>query len=144
MVAAPDEPEELAGLAVRLGLDTVVLDGYHLDPGAGESIRARGVTVLAISDGPFGAGQDADVALDQNLGAAAGLGRSGTFLAGLDYALFRDQVLEQRRSPTKDAPPRNRSPLRVIAVFGERMHMLPRRSSYPWCWPRADPSRWSR
>ncbi|MEO5744808.1 MAG: hypothetical protein ABIQ53_09510 [Terracoccus sp.] len=117
VVAAPDEPEALAGLVVRLGLDAVVLDGYHLDPRLGGSVRARGVTVLAISDGPFGAGQDADVALDPNLGAAAEVGRDGTFLAGLDYALFRDQVLEQRRSPT-DAAPRDRSPLRVLAVFG--------------------------
>lgn len=115
---APDEPESLACLAVRLGLDAVVLDGYHLDLRSGESLRARGVTVLAISDGPFGAGQDADIVLDQNLGAVADAGPSGTVLAGLDYALFRDQVLRQRRSPAEEAPPRPRSPLRVLAVFG--------------------------
>ncbi|MDN5766703.1 MAG: hypothetical protein L0H96_06580 [Humibacillus sp.] len=117
VIAAPDEPEALAEVVVGLGLEAVVLDVYQLDPRAGELIRARGVMVLAISDGPFGAGQDADVALDQNLGAAVGVGRHGTFLAGLDYALFRDQILEQRRQPT-DGAPRRRSPLRVLAVFG--------------------------
>lgn len=117
VVAAPDEPEALADLAVHLGLDAVVLDGYDLDPRSGRSLRARGVTVLAISDGPFGAGQDADIVLDQNLGAVADVGRSGTVLAGLDFALFRDQVLEQRRSPV-DAAPRSGTPLRVLAVFG--------------------------
>ena len=48
----------------------------------------------------FGAGQEADLYVDQNLGATAGPGpRSATQLVGLDYVLFRDQVLECRRCP---------------------------------------------
>lgn len=118
VVAAPDEPDLLARLAVRLGLNAIVLDGYHLDTRTGDSLRSCGVTVLAISDGPFGAGQDADIVLDQNLDAVADASRTGTVLTGIRYVLLRDQVLEHRRPPTDAAPPTARSRLRVLAVFG--------------------------
>lgn len=118
VVPGPDEAHQLTALVVDLGLDAVVLDGYHLDPRSGESLRSRGVTVLAISDGPFGAGQGADIVLDQNLGATADLSHSRTVLAGLDFALFRDQVLAHRRPPDAVVGPRDGAPLRVLAVFG--------------------------
>lgn len=116
---APADPDELAALADRLGLDAVVLDGYLLDPGCGSRLRAAGVTVLAVSDGPFGAEQEADIVLDQNLGATVDPGRAATSLAGLDYVLFRDQVLRRRRdpdSPGSSAPVGD--PPRVLTVFG--------------------------
>ncbi|WP_344255520.1 hypothetical protein [Terrabacter carboxydivorans] len=113
---APADPDELAALADRLGLDAVVLDGYLLDPGCGSRLRAGGVTVLAVSDGPFGADQEADVVLDQNLGAAVDPGRAATSLAGLDYVLFRDQVLRRRRDPASPTP--EGDPPRVLTVFG--------------------------
>lgn len=115
-VSAPAGADELRSLAAHLRLDAMVLDGYHLDPDCGSSLRAAGVTVLAISDGPFGAEQDADIVLDQNLGAVPDPARSGTALTGPDFVLFRDQVLRHRRAPgsirTAEAPPR------VLAVFG--------------------------
>ncbi|MEU7741551.1 hypothetical protein [Nonomuraea sp. NPDC049158] len=65
---APAEPRALAELVRVLGLDAVVLDSYVLAPGTGAALRAAGTAVLAIVDGdPLG--QEADLYLDQNLGA---------------------------------------------------------------------------
>ncbi|TWP35072.1 PseG/SpsG family protein [Leekyejoonella antrihumi] len=114
-VAAPERAHELADLAVQLTVDAVVLDGYGLPPQCGVQLRARKITVLAIVDYQFGAGQSADLYVDQNLGAEPAAGQDpGGFLAGLDYALFRDSVLQHRRG----LPLTTRSPPRVLAVFG--------------------------
>ncbi|MGL5819936.1 MAG: PseG/SpsG family protein [Phycicoccus sp.] len=114
--SAPPEPEALAGLAVTLGLDHVVLDGYHLDPACGTELRRHGIRVLAVVDGPFGAEQEADAYLDQNLGAGpvAGARDGARQLLGLGYALFRDEVTARRggRAERRSGPPR------ALAVFG--------------------------
>ncbi|MFG1681911.1 PseG/SpsG family protein [Nonomuraea sp. NPDC049269] len=68
LCAAPAEPEALVELVRVFGLDAVVLDSYVLAAGTGAALRAAGTAVLAIIDGdPLG--QDADLYLDQNLGA---------------------------------------------------------------------------
>jgi spore coat polysaccharide biosynthesis predicted glycosyltransferase SpsG len=118
---APPEPEGLAGEACRLGLDAMVLDSYELPRETGAALRAAGMPVLAIVDGdPLG--QDADLYLDQNLGAelrpfpapdapdapeareAAGAAEElrpvrtvVRRLAGARYALLRDSVRKCRR-----------------------------------------------
>lgn len=116
LVAAPDGPDELASLAVRTGVDAVVLDGYHLDARCGAALKERRVTVLSVLDDTFGAGQSADLYLDQNFGARADQHRPPDVqLLGLDYALFRDEVLRHR----PDGPRRVRDGQpRVLAVFG--------------------------
>ena len=117
-VAPPPGPAGLATLTRGLGADAVVLDGYHLDPHTGAVLRASGAIVLAIVDGPFGASQSADLYLDQNLGAARVTGPAvppdAVQLVGLDHVLFRDQILEHRRTgePVRSEPPR------VLALFG--------------------------
>lgn len=115
---APTEPAALAEAVQPAGLRAVILDGYSLDPATGRTLRAAGVSVLAVVDGAFGADQDADIYLDQNLGAA---GRSqwpasARVLAGLRYALMRDVVRSRRPA----GPPTARmSPApHVLAVFG--------------------------
>ena len=66
--SAPAEPEALVELVRVFGLDAVVLDSYVLAAGTGAALRAAGTAVLAIIDGdPLG--QEADLYLDQNLGA---------------------------------------------------------------------------
>ncbi|MBT2224389.1 PseG/SpsG family protein [Nonomuraea sp. NEAU-A123] len=68
LCAAPAEPEALVELVRVFGLDAVVLDSYVLAAGTGAALRAAGTAVLAIIDGdPLG--QEADLYLDQNLGA---------------------------------------------------------------------------
>jgi spore coat polysaccharide biosynthesis predicted glycosyltransferase SpsG len=98
VLPAPQSPQELADLVVDLGLSAVVLDGYHLEPRCGAAIRARGTAVLALVDGDFGAEQEADLYLDQNLGAQRlpGIAPQARMLAGLEYVLLRDVVRDRR------------------------------------------------
>lgn len=115
VVPVPDPAADVVALAVRLGVDALVVDGYGLDPRIGSTARAAGMTVLALHDGPFGADQDADVYLDQNFGAVphpAG-DRGRVSLAGVEHALFRGDVLALADRP-RPAP----SPAGVLAVFG--------------------------
>ncbi|MCA1782629.1 MAG: hypothetical protein LC679_10780 [Intrasporangiaceae bacterium] len=93
----------------------MVLDGYELDPDTGHRLRASGVAVLALQDGRFGSGQEADLLLDQNVGAEAGSSvTAGTkALLGLRFALFRDEILRERRSPRE-----GHRPLRSIVFSG--------------------------
>jgi spore coat polysaccharide biosynthesis predicted glycosyltransferase SpsG len=127
----PSAPEALVARARALGVDAVVLDGYHLPPGTGSALRADGIPVLAIVDGDFGADQDADLYLDQNLAASGPPRRpaGSRVLAGLGHALFRDDVLARRRAPGSgpdrtggDGPDRADRPdgsgPRVLCVFG--------------------------
>lgn len=125
LVPAPLAPEDLADLARSLGLAAVVLDGYHLDPGCGAALTGRGLPVLALNDGAFGAGQRATIHLDQNLGAArpTHLPPGTEALSGLAHVLLRDLVRSRRpaapvgltaaaHTPDTEGPPS------VLAVFG--------------------------
>ncbi|WP_336213036.1 PseG/SpsG family protein [Nonomuraea sp. LPB2021202275-12-8] len=119
LLAAPREPEPLASQVCELGLDAVVLDSYTLASGAGAALRARGAVVLAIVDGdPLG--QEADLYLDQNLGAEhrpfpLSAHREGVRLAGARYVLLRDSVRRNRRSPHAR---QGESAPRVLCFFG--------------------------
>ncbi|MFD1542378.1 PseG/SpsG family protein [Nonomuraea guangzhouensis] len=142
LCAAPGEPAALVELVRVFGLDAVVLDSYVLAAGTGAALRAAGTAVLAIIDGdPLG--QEADLYLDQNLGAElrpfqpprerpaeggpqgerpAGLrgegpaGHRGARLAGARYALLRDSVLLMRGTARR-RPARSEGPL-VLCFFG--------------------------
>jgi spore coat polysaccharide biosynthesis predicted glycosyltransferase SpsG len=121
LLPAPDAPGDLADLAVSLGLAAVVLDGYHLDPGCGTALTARGLPVLALSDGGFGADQQATIHLDQNLGAVrpAHLPPGTEALSGLAHVLLRDLVRSRRPPAAPVAGTANsRGPASVLAVFG--------------------------
>ena len=118
-VCAPEsDPLALAGQSVDLGLDAMVLDGYALDPGCGDALRRQGLVVLAVVDGAFGAGQQADVYLDQNLDAEPlpDLPPGAAMLAGIEFALLRDSVRSRR--PTEVPTSRGGQPVSVLAVFG--------------------------
>ncbi|MFI7441090.1 PseG/SpsG family protein [Nonomuraea indica] len=112
LVPAPERPARLAALARDLELDAVVLDSYDLPPGTGAAVR-ESAAVLAIVDGDS-PGQDADLYLDQNLGAelrpVPPLTRR---LAGSRYVLLRDSVRRLRRK----AGARRAVP-RVLCFFG--------------------------
>ena len=116
VVEASDDPDELTAAARQVGADAVVLDGYHLDTRCGRALMEAGLTVLSVVDDTFGGGQDADLYLDQNFGARPVPGVAPERqLLGLDFALFRDEVLRHRpdcpRGVADDVP-------RVLAVFG--------------------------
>ena len=116
VVAAPGDPAACALAADDLGLDAVVLDGYHLDAGLGSALRASSRRLLTLVDYEFGVQHYADVYVDQNLGAGAhpDLPAGATALAGIEYALFRDTVRDRRRAALRARS----GPVRVVAVFG--------------------------
>ncbi|MFG1698134.1 PseG/SpsG family protein [Nonomuraea sp. NPDC049309] len=112
LVPAPDEPAGLAALARELALDAVVLDSYALPRDTGATLRAAGLPVLAVIDGdPLG--QEADLYLDQNLGAERRpFALPGRRLAGARYVLLRDSVRGRTRASREPGPPR------VLCFFG--------------------------
>lgn len=110
LAPAPAEPVRLAALACELRLDAVVLDSYTLPPETGAVLRKSGLKVLAIVDGdPLG--QDADLYLDQNLGAER-RSAGARWLAGAPYVLLRDSVRSRSRAPRGDRVPH------VLCFFG--------------------------
>ena len=115
IASAPMSVEGFLDLARERRFDAVILDGYDLPP-LGAALRAIGVVVLAVVDAEFGAHQHADLYLDQNLGAATRPRpvEGATELMGLDYVMFRDQVLSCRGLPSHAQGTRPR----VLAIFG--------------------------
>ncbi|MFG2002631.1 PseG/SpsG family protein [Spirillospora sp. NPDC048911] len=117
LIPAPAPATELAAAARRAGLDAMVIDSYETDPACGRELRRAGLTVLAIVDGDL-RGQEADLYLDQNLGAeetATDLPRGAVRLAGAGYVLLRDSVRLLRPVRPRAA---TRGPARMLCVFG--------------------------
>ncbi|HEY3006131.1 MAG TPA: spore coat protein [Kribbellaceae bacterium] len=121
----PVEPEvsgveahlELFG---RLGLSAVVFDCYDLDPAVYAAVRRSGVPVLALVDGDL-RGAEADIYLDQNLGSeldGPALPAGSVRLAGLDYVLLRDEILDLRPAVPPSADAGNGRVPKVFAFFG--------------------------
>ncbi|MFG3700126.1 PseG/SpsG family protein [Micromonospora sp. NPDC047620] len=110
----PETPQELVATARRHALDVMVLDSYELDPAGAGALRAAGVLTLAVVDGDT-RGQDADLYLDQNFGAAT-VAPAGRLLAGSAYALLRDSVVAARPAAPRPATAVGRP--RVLAFFG--------------------------
>ena len=120
---AAHAPEALRDQLVGAAAAAVVLDGYHLPVTTGAELRAAGIPVLAMVDYSFGVEQSADLYVDQNLGAvadrflpASARPAGSRVLAGISYALFRDDVLQRRRGEQRE--PSGASVPRVLAVFG--------------------------
>lgn len=125
----PDAPGDLVALARRLGVTHGVLDGYELGAEWGQALRAADIPVMAMIDGDFSADQEADLYVDQNPGSLPRPVEPGRIsLAGADYTLFRDDVLNLRvpaspqegstYSTSTDCPDADNRPLRVLMVFG--------------------------
>jgi spore coat polysaccharide biosynthesis predicted glycosyltransferase SpsG len=111
-----DPPDTVAGLVEQAeGADAVVIDSYSLPREAYAAVR-RARPTLAIVDGDPGE-KDGHVIVDQNIGAEADdwpLPEGTVRLAGLDYALMRDEIRSARTA--RHAPPA--VPRRVFAFFG--------------------------
>ena len=118
--ASESDPLALAGQCTDLGVDALILDGYQLDSGCGEAVRRMGIIVLAVVDGTFGAGQQADIYLDQNLDAThlPDLPDGATMLAGIEFALLRDSVRILRRPGQRPPASGGGQRASVLAVFG--------------------------
>lgn len=115
---ASSDPEVFTAQCLDSGVSGVVLDGYEIAEGMGHALRAAGLSVLSIHDGSWGLGQEADVYLDQNLGAVApappDIPADAVALAGPAFTCFRDNVRQRRPA----APRPSHDPVRVLAFFG--------------------------
>jgi spore coat polysaccharide biosynthesis predicted glycosyltransferase SpsG len=103
-----------AEMVLALGPSVVIIDAYDLPSSLSKTIRAAGVPVVAIVDEGDG-GHDADIYVNQNLGAS-GAESGARYLAGLSYALLRDDVL-RHRGATSTLPTRVGA-TKVLAFFG--------------------------
>lgn len=110
----PHTPRELVAVARKHQLDVLVLDSYELDPACAGALGAAGIRTLAVVDGDT-RGQDADLYLDQNLGASRHAA-AHRLLAGTNYALLRREILDRR--PAAPRPPTPTARPRVLAFFG--------------------------
>ncbi|WP_203590904.1 hypothetical protein [Streptomyces sp. SID13031] len=116
--AAVWTPAEHVELVERLRLDAVVFDSYDLPGEVFSAVRRSGVPTLAIVDGDLRGG-DADLLVDQNLGAEFDrpvLPEGAVRLAGLDYVLLREEVLALR--PSEPPVLRPAGVPTVFAFFG--------------------------
>jgi spore coat polysaccharide biosynthesis predicted glycosyltransferase SpsG len=116
--AAVWTPDEHVELVKRLRLDAMVFDSYDLPGEVFSAVRRFGLPTLAIVDGDL-RGAEADVLLDQNLGAEFDepvLPNGAVRLAGLDYVLLRDEVLSLR--PSEPPVLRPAGVPKVFAFFG--------------------------
>lgn len=115
-------PDELVPLFLRKEADAVVFDSYRLPTSVYAAARAAGLRTMAFVDGPL-RGAEADLLVDQNLGAEddsydrAELDDKGMRrLAGLGYAVIRDDILRRRPAAPPFASRVGRP--RVLAFFG--------------------------
>ena len=117
-VVPPASPSALLDLVSDLEPDVTVVDSYLLPSSFYEQARARGLRTLALVDGEVG-GRTADVYLDQNIGAETAdvpVGPGEVRLAGLRFALMRDDVRARRPESLDDSTPS--SPPAVLGFFG--------------------------
>lgn len=119
-VVEPAAYDDVPGLVAQVAAedpDVLVLDSYLRPREAYSALRSRPGVLLALVDGDPG-GREADVYLDQNIGAeldAWPLPDGALRLAGLDHALMRDDLLAGRPAAprTDDA-----TTPRVLTFFG--------------------------
>ncbi|MDQ6688484.1 MAG: spore coat protein [Actinomycetota bacterium] len=119
-VPPPVSTDGYAEFAARLDAKVVLVDSYHLPREVYAALQSAHPTIALVDGDPDG--RVADVLLDQNIGAendrwpvAAGCRR----LAGLRYALMRDEILGRRpdRPRTETDQAADRVP-GVLAFFG--------------------------
>ncbi len=117
-VPAPTDPAGFVGCARQLGAALVVIDSYRLGAEVYSAVRSAGLPVLALVDGDLG-DRPADLYLDQNIDAEkqpVALPAGSSRLAGLRYALMRDEILRARGTGEGPATPPETP--RVFAFFG--------------------------
>ena len=112
-----NDPEAWARTLVDMGAELVVIDSYLL-PRELYSVVRRQLPLLALVDGDP-EGRDADIHLDQNIGAETDpwpVPEGGVRLAGLDHALQRRDIRALR--PADPDAHSEAEPPGVLAFFG--------------------------
>lgn len=102
VAGSAEDATAVAALATERGAKWVVIDGYPLRADYVDSLKASGLRVLAIDDHGTRGPCDADIVLDQNLGAdesAYGPERAGQrLLLGTSFALLRPEFAAAREA----------------------------------------------
>jgi spore coat polysaccharide biosynthesis predicted glycosyltransferase SpsG len=114
----PDGPQGHVQWLLGQAAEAVVYDSYRLPNQVYQAVRAVGLRTMAIVDGPL-RGAEADLYLDQNMGSerdVIALPKGSTRLAGVRYALLRDEIRVHR--PWSAPVSRDVSRPHVLAVFG--------------------------
>lgn len=118
VLPAVETPEEHVELFRAEGVARVVFDSYTLPTAVYRAVREASLPTLALVDNEL-RGAEADLLLDQNIGSEddpVALPPGAERLAGLGYALLRDEVVRKRpASPRTSGSP---SVPTVLAVFG--------------------------
>ncbi len=111
-----DPPDSLDGLVEQArSADVVVIDSYVLPREVYTAVRGVRPTLAIVDGDPTG--KDGHVLLDQNIGAEDDewpLPEGSARLAGLDYALMRDEIRDARTDRHVTAT----GAVRVFAFFG--------------------------
>lgn len=113
-----DKEDERLDAILRERPDVIHLDTYRSVP---ESQRT-GIVVSNMQDGPFGV-RRADIAIDANLGSESAFESpelAAAHLAGIDVAVIRRQVLDQRGA----APAQGDRPRVLVVIGGTDPHAL--------------------
>ncbi len=119
------DAQHLARRAIAAGARWVVVDGYHFSPRFHRRLKEAGLRLLVIDDGGKAGAYDADLVLDQNLGALAEAyadRRPDTrLLLGPAFALLRREFREfhDRQDRRREIPEVAR---RVLVTFGGTTH----------------------
>lgn len=96
-----EDAEQTAACARRLGAAWVVVDGYRFGPNYIRSLKASGARVLALDDGARFDSYEADVVLNQNIGATAEkyvkCEAYTRLLLGSNYVLLRSEFTAEKR-----------------------------------------------
>lgn len=97
-----EDAEQTAACAHRLDVSWVVVDGYRFRPDYVRTLKASGVRVLFLDDDARFDSYSADVVLNQNIDANAGMYRKtepGTrLLLGAEYVLLRPEFRAEPRT----------------------------------------------
>jgi UDP-2,4-diacetamido-2,4,6-trideoxy-beta-L-altropyranose hydrolase len=119
-----EDPRQLLALANDFKPDWLVTDGYHFTADCHKTVMAAGYRLLCIDDYNHLPEYQADILLNQNIGAEklAYRGRFGRRLNGSDYALLRREFTEARTLGEKrQLPDRPRNIL--ISLGGGDVHV---------------------
>lgn len=111
-----DSPRHRTDLITDAQPDWAVLDGYNFDLRCQKSIRSTCVRLLTLDDHRHLASYDADIILNQNIGAGRATYNCPpgcVILRGLDYCLIREEFLKAAPKSRRQGAPR-----RILLTMG--------------------------
>jgi len=105
-LAEPDRAADVAAIASDIEANWIVVDGYRFDEEYHRGVRACGARVLVVDDFGTTGSWDADILLDQNMGASfdqhyGGARVQGPVLMGSNFCLLRREFRTYSPSSTE-------------------------------------------